>query len=180
MEGNTNSREGNYSLRQVLNEYNIEDVHFIVSAWISRGSALTMLLCQKLGWSTKEGNFQLSQLNTNVLADPKFEKNNWPAFRKLCDRVNYNFETGTLLPTHNITMIPAFTTRGPIDLPRAKLALKDVAVAHEQFASNKKLVYLITWGNDMPGTHVVTIKQAFSEVEHDIFHFDESGFSVDI
>ena len=145
------------------------NAHFVCPAWISKDSSLTtcattMGLCPQYN-GIPPNISGLSGRSFGASQDP------WHKLWSLCDKVNERFETGTLLPSFPITLIPAFTvTFGYIEF-QAKRAIEDVFLAHTKFAPrNDKIIVMISWG-----------RQLERELEHFIItEFNKYGCDVEI
>lgn len=95
--------------------------------------------------------------------------NPWHSLWLLCDKVNDNFETGTLLPRYPITIFPAFTITYAFDKLKAEKSIDDIFLAHQRFSIlPKKLLVLISWGRNLETSLKDFILQKFDRSDLDV------------
>ena len=140
------------NLNKVFKDLKLQNPHYVVPAWISSDSSLVRVLTSELTWPEYKGAPEgVGGLSGRVYYEPaesSLSEKQWLSLWKLCDQVNDAYETGTLLPKHPVTLLPAFTVTPPFVLEKAELSIQDAIKAHQSYAEGD-LVFVFCWGEEM-------------------------------
>lgn len=121
--------------------------HVVCPAWISDESALTHVAESLLNFPKNSYIPQVSGLHGRAYG---VHPNPWHRLWRLCDEVKDGFETGTLLPQHKVTLLPAWTVTYGFKRDKARESIQNVFNAHGRFLSSEvPLRVFISWGRGL-------------------------------
>ena len=156
------------SLYQVMKEARDGRAHCVVPAWVTENSPLHDVLVKVFDYPSPDGR----PLGVHGLAGRAWTRpapsadidQNWHKVWALCDAVNDNYETGTLLPHYRLTLLPAYTITRPLKPELVRASIQDMLEAHHRFSIDAPIYVFSSMSDKTPdGAHEL-LQQHLEEI----------------
>ena len=157
------------TLYKIMKEAREDSAHCVVPAWVTENSPLHDVLINVFGYPSPDGRpFGVDGLAGHAWTQHRTDTSidhNWHNVWRLCDAVNDNYETGTLLPHCRLTLLPAYTITQPLKPELVRTSIKDIFEAHDRFSIDAPVYVFSSMSQKSPdGAHEL-LRQHLEEIK---------------